>query len=367
MGFRKPACRVEINGVDYTDRFQPLVKSIKVTDKDGLTSDTCSIKLADNDGVIALPNENDMLTVYLGSVDEGVGLVFQGKIDEVRSTGTRGGGMELTIGAKGFDSTGKAKDVKEKHKDNAKFGDVAKEWGKAAGMSDVVVDDEIAAFEDDYWSMDNESFIGWGQRVADEIGATFKVQGDRAMFLSADGGKTAKGKKIPDFTVTRGVNLLKWDIAPVQGRPQHQKVQVEFYSAKEGKLKTKDVEVDGTKSTATLKGKVRVPDERSADRVGKSKGKKVKRKGGSGSVSIVGTHLVKPEGKCILVGTREGIDGEYRITGVEHDYSSKGYEVDLSLEQPQGTAGKDSRRKTKSSSTGSDTATGGSAPDVNNP
>ncbi|MFC5509254.1 phage late control D family protein [Bosea massiliensis] len=350
MGFRKPACRVEINGVDYTDRFQPLVKSIKVSDKDGLTSDTCTIKLADSGGAIALPDENDMLTVYLGDAEAGVGLVFQGRIDGVRSTGTSGGGQELTISAKGFDATGKAKGVKEKHKDNAKFGDVAKEWGKASGMTDVVIDDDLASIEDEYWSMNNESFIGWGQRVAGEIGATFKVQGDRAMFLSADGGKTARGRSIPDFTVTRGDNLLRWDISPIRGRPGHQKVDVEFYSAKDGKLKTKQIEVDGQKSEVSLRSKVRASDEKNAERIARSGGKKVKRKGGSGTVTIVGSHLVKPEGKLILVGAREGIDGEYRITGVEHDYSSKGYDVDLTVEQPQGKAGKDSRRKTKSTS-----------------
>ncbi len=345
MGFREPACRVEINGIDYTNRFAPRVKSIKVSDKDGVTSDSCTIKLADKDGEIALPSENDMLSVFLGDVESGIGLVFQGAIDEVRSTGTAGGGRELSIGAKGVNSTGKAKEVSEKHKDDAKFGDVAKEWGAAAGMSEVLVDDDLASIEDEYWSMNNESFIGWGQRVAGEIGATFKVQGDRALFLSANSGKTAKGRDIPDLLVEWGDNLLRWDISPVLGRPRHQKVEVEFYSPKDGRLKTKQVEVDGEKSSATLKSKVRASDERSADRIAKSGGKKVKRKNGSGTVTMVGTPLAKPEGKLILSGAREGIDGEYRITGVEHDYSPKGYEIEVTVEQPQGKAGKDSCRK----------------------
>ncbi|MCZ8098834.1 MAG: hypothetical protein O9972_13035 [Burkholderiales bacterium] len=350
MAFRKPACRVEINGVDYTSRFQPRVKSIKVSDKDGLTSDTCSIKLADVDGSIALPTENDMLTVYLGHSDTGVGLVFQGKIDEVRSTGTRGGGRELTIGAKGFDSTGKAKEPAQKHKDNAKLKDVATEWGKAAGMKEVLIDDELGAIEDDYWSMNNESFIAWGQRVAGENGATFKVQGDRAIFVQANGGKTASGKDLPTITARMGEggNLLKWDISPVLGRAKHAKAEIEFYSAKEGRLKTKEIEIGDLDATGpVLRQKLRAPDEKNAERRAKSGKKKVERKSGEGSISIVGTPLAKPECKLILIGAREGIDGDYRVTGVVHDYRPSGYDCDLDLGKPEGSAGKDSRRKTK--------------------
>lgn len=345
---RKPACKVKVNGTDYTERVAPLVKSIKVSDKDGVASDTCKIVLNDKDGQIALPAENDMLEVYLGDDVDGIGLVFQGKIDEVRSTGTVGGGRELIIGAKGVNSVGKAKEVAEKHKDKAKFGDVAKEWGKDAGMTEVIIDIELENVEEDYWSMDNESFIAWAQRKAGEMGATFKVQGDKAMFLSANEGKTAKGKDIPDFTVEWGKNLKKWDISPVVGRSRHKNVEVEYYDSKSGKLKSKKVDLQDEGATATLKGKVRASDEKSAERAAKSSGKKVQRKNGSGTVTLIGSAKLKPEGKMILIGARDGIDGSYRVTQVDHDYTTKGYECDATVEQPQDKAGKDSRRKTKS-------------------
>lgn len=355
---RKPACKVTINGTDYTQRMAPLVKSIKVSDKAGVGSDTCKIVLNDKDGQIALPAENDMLEVFLGDNVDGVGLVFQGKIDEVRSTGTVGGGRELTVGAKGVNAVGKAKEVTEKHKDDAKFGATAKEWGKDAGMTEVIIDIEFENVEFDYMSMDNESFIAWGQRMADEMGATFKVQGDKAMFLSANDGKTAKGKDIPDFKVEWGKNLKKWDISPVVGRSRHKNVEVEYYDSKEGKLKTKKVDVSDEGATATLKGKVRASDEKSAERAAKSGGKKVQRKNGSGTVTLIGSAKLKPEGKLILIGAREGIDGGYRTTQVDHTYTPKGYECDATVEQPQDKAGKDSRRKAKSkASSGAGTTT----------
>ena len=350
--FRKPEFKVEINGQDYTSRFSPVVKSIDVDDKDGLTSDTCTIKLADKDGMIAMPGGGDMLRVWLGDSIDGIGLVFEGRIDEVRSTGTKGGGRELTISAKGVDTAGKAKEPAEKHKDDAKFGDVAKEWGKAAGFKEVVIDEEIASFEDDYWSMNNESFLAWAQRTARELGATFKVQGDRAIFVETNGGKTASGKDIPVLEAKFGPdgNIIKWDVSPVMERPRNQKVKVEYYDPKSAKLKSREVEVESSGSKTESRGKLRAPNEKTAERRAKAGKKRVQRAAGEGSVTILGTADAKPEGQIVLSGCREGVDGEYRNACTKHRYKRSGYLCEIELKQPAGKAGKDSRRKTKASS-----------------
>ena len=48
--------------------------------------------------------------------------------------------------------------------------------------------------------------------------------------------------------------------------------------------------------------------------------------------------------RVMLLGARPGIDGLYRIDTVDHELSrSDGFTTSLSLKQPQGDAGKDSR------------------------
>ncbi len=352
-GFRKPAFKVEINGVDYTSRFNALVLSIEVTDKAGTVSDTANIKLADPDGSILMPQGGDDLKVSLGHDQGGVGQVFEGKVDKVRSTGTKGGGRQLTIGAKGFDAKGKAKEKQHKHKDKAKFGEVAKEWAKDAGIENVSISQSLSDIEDDYWDMRGESFLAWGQRVARENGATFKIQGGRAVFVEANANKTTGGKDIPPIEISfSSGDLLKWDISPVQDRAKHEKVKVEYYDPKTAKLKSKEVSLDDNDGKAIHKQTRRVVDEKTAERQSKSGKKRAERNAGDGSVTIMGDAQVKPEGKLVLSGCREGIDGEYLIDGVKHSYTRKGYTCDVDLKKPGGKAGKDSRKKPSSSSNG---------------
>ncbi len=82
--------------------------------------------------------------------------------------------------AKSADMTSKVKGHRSAHKDKAKFGDVAQEWGQKAGLSDVKVDASLASIERPYWSMANESFMAWGDRIRRELGATFKIFGTTA-------------------------------------------------------------------------------------------------------------------------------------------------------------------------------------------
>jgi len=341
-----PLFKVEIAGRDYTDRFEPVVKSIDVTDKDGLTSDTCSIVLADNGGQIAMPNGGDPVKIYLGHVTTGVGLVFSGTIDEVRSTGNKGGGRELRLSAKGVDASSKAKEPKSKHKDDATFKEVAEDFAEGSDL-EIVMSEELAQVKDDYWAMQGESFIAWGQRVSRELGATFKIQDGKAMFIETNSGKTASGKDLPEIEAAWGDNLLQWDVSPVLLRPRHQKVKVEYYDKKEAKLKTKEVEVDSKGTSAEFSTRIFASSEEGAERKAKSGKKRVERSSGEGSVTILGNVDAKPEGLCRIAGAREGVDGEYRIEGVTHRFSKSGYTTVLDLKQPQGSAGTDSRLKQK--------------------
>lgn len=342
MAFRRPSFRVEVNGTDYTSRFDPLVKSIDVTDKDGLTSDTCSITLADTEGSIIFPSEGDRLKVYLG-IDGAAGLVFSGFIDEVTESFSKGGGFEMKIGAKGVDSRSKAKEPMQKHKDDAKFGDVAKEWGRAAGLDMVMVSEALASIQSTYWAMQGESFIHWGQRVARDIGATFKIQDGKAMFVETNGGKTASGQTLPTIVAAWADNLLSGEISPVVSRPRHKKVTARYYDPKAAKWKETDAEISDSGSEADHIPRFTAPDEETAKRKAKALKTRSERNSGEGSVTILGTPDAKPEGICQIVGVRPGVDGSYRIEGVTHKLTRSGYTTSLDLKQPHGDAGKDNR------------------------
>jgi uncharacterized protein len=344
VGYRRSFYQVIVAGQDVTSRFDPLLIEISVSDKVGATSDTCSIELADVDGSIMLPEKGAEILVSMGT-DDGLGEVFRGTVDEVRCGGSKKGGRQLTISGKGIDTTKKVKEPRQKHKDNAKFGEVAKEWGTAAGVQ-ISVHESLASIQRDYWDMRGESFINWGRRIADDIGASFKVSGDRGAFVPANEGSTASGQEAPTIRAAWEENLMTWDIAPVVGRPQFKKAAVRYYDTKEGKWKQEDVEI--TADGVTAEQTVRFSDSTKDQATTKAKSEKGKseRKGAEGSVSILGNPSAKAGGKCIVSGVRPGVDGTYRIKTATHKLSKgSGYSTSLDLDQPQGEAGKDSRSR----------------------
>ncbi|MFN3892013.1 MAG: phage late control D family protein [Beijerinckiaceae bacterium] len=349
MSFRRSFYKIIVAGQDVTSRFDPLLLDVSVTDNIGSTSDTCEIELADPGGMIKFPGKGDPILVFMGVDDAGAGEVFRGTVDEVRSRGSKQNGRIMRISGKGIDTTKKVKEPQQKHKDDASFGDVAQEWGQAAGVQ-VTVHGDLASIQRKYWDMRGESFIHWGKRVADEIGASFKVSGDRAVFVPANDGETASGQGAPSLSVVFGQNLLEWDIAPVIGRPAYKTTEVRWYDREAGQWKTEKVETKNEGVDASARFKFTDANQDQAKKKAESEGKKSEREGAEGTVEIVGDPTAKAGGKCIVVGVRPGIDGEYRIKSATHRLQkSSGYTTSLSLDQAQGEAGKDGRSATGNS------------------
>jgi len=342
MSFRKSFYRVVVAGQDVTSRFDPYLLDLNVKDELGSTSDTCEIELADKDGILRMPGKGDPLEVFMGTED-GSGEVFRGTVDEVRSSGGKQHGRKLRISAKGIDTTGKVKEPQQKHKDKSKFEAVAQEWGKAAGVT-VKVHGQLASIEREYWDMRGESFIHWGRRIADELGAFFKVSGDRAMFVPTNDGQTVSGQGAPTVRAAWGDNLLEWDIAPIVGRPSYKEATVRFFDRNEGVWKQEKAQISGADVKAGSTFKFSGPDKGQAKIKADNEKKKSERKGAEGSVDIVGNPSARAGGRCIVAGIRSGIDGMYRIKSAQHRLNKKsGYLTSLTLDQAQDGAGKDSR------------------------
>lgn len=337
-------CKVIVAGQDVTSRFWPLLKEINIHDQDGLSTDSCRMSLADDDGHIFFPQAGDDVEAHLGTVEGGVGLVFVGFVDEVRSRGSKGGGRELVLTAKGVDNYSQAKEPATRSRDTSSFEEVAQEWGRKHGISSVLVHPDLASIQRAYWSMQGESFINWGQRIARELGATFKIQGGRAMFVPTGEGQSASGRDLPTVVAEWGVNLIDWDIAPIIARTRAAETASRHYDPKSGKWKTVGIELSNEKKAkARITNRFPQANEENAKTRAEADKARVERNGGEGSCSILGTPDAKPEGTCTVVGARPGIDGDYRIEGVTHRFSKRGYTTLLNLKQPQGDAGSDTR------------------------
>ncbi|ACL55607.1 phage late control D family protein [Methylobacterium nodulans] len=332
--------RVLVNGLDASDRMNPYIESIETTDNAGGKSDSASIVFDDTDGQVKLPTKGDPVEIEL----EGVS-VFKGVVDSAESSAARGSGMQLTVSCKSVDKRGKVKERLHKHKDDATLEDFLKDAAKAAGLKDVKVDKSFASIKRPYWSTDGRTFLQLGQELAEELGATFKIQGDTAVFAKRGQGGTPGGGTMPTVRAIRRQNLVSWRITPKETRPRYAKARVRWYDRKEAKWKQEDVEIGnapGAPEVLDLPAAPRATQDHAKD-AGKGRKTESEREGGSGEVTLLLAVEARAEGTCEVIGTRPGVDGSYRIESVTHKVSRSGAETTLSIKQPQGSAGSDDR------------------------
>jgi len=328
---------VTVAGTNITAPLLPVLISLTVSDRVGTHADTATLDIDDTDGRIILPPLGAPVIVALGWESGGVRIVFTGTVDEVRSSGSRGGGRTLSISAKGVDTTGKPKEAQQRHFDDSTVESILKEAGSTAGVTEVEVDPALASIQRTYFEMRDESFIHMGERLAREVGGNFRIQGSRAVM-------SKRGAVYPaSVAAISGQNLHAWDIAPALGRAQYGRVRARWYNPADAAWKeteeptslSADARYDHRYGRAT---EGEASQQASADRATSE------RDAGEGSVTIEGDTGAIPDGLCIVAGARPGIDGAYRIEAVTHRYSrGGGFVTELELRQPHQGAGQDQR------------------------
>lgn len=319
---------VQVGGQSITATLSPLLLSLSVQDQAGTHTDTAQIELEDTRGRIIIPQTGAPMIIALGWLGGNVRAVFSGTVDEARSVGDRGGGTRLIISAKGFDATGKAKEGQERHWDDKTVKEIITAAASPAGVA-VEVDPKLASIVIPYVEMRGESLIHFGQRLARMVGGSFRVTGEKAVLARRAGDYT------PVVTATRGVNLHSWDISPTIGRATYGKVRARYFDRATGKLEAVEVET-GLQSEAIFLRREIADDEDAARRAAEADAAVSRERSGGGTVTIEGAPDAVPDGLCMIVGARPGVDGAYRIKGVAHELSrGGGYTTTLELAHPQ--------------------------------
>lgn len=341
MARRKAQFAVTVGGRPVSSAFNTNLIEIRVTDSAGQNADTAAIELDDDGGRLLLPQKNDPLSISLGWEGQGMGVVFEGKIEEVLSTGGRGQGMLLSITAKSADTESKIKESREKHWDDKSLGDVLQDAGGYAGLS-VKVHPKLASIKREWWGMQGQSFIAFGDKIAREVGGTFKIRNNQATLVPRNEGIGAGGTALATVIAQRGANLISWSLTPARGRPQFKKFYARWYDYAAAKWKRETVEAAGPIEPESGDRYSEADADTSSGRAGASKKGGDREKGG-GTVVIDGNPNAKAEAPCIVSGARAGIDGTYRVDTAEHNYTRRGYITTLTVKQPDGDAGTDSR------------------------
>ena len=321
---------VTVAGTNITTILRPVLIGLSISDKVGTHTDSARLDIDDSDGRIILPQKGAPVSIALGWESEGMRPVFTGTVDEVMSSGNRGSGRRLRITAKGMDTLGPAKEGQQRHWDDASIETILRDAGAFAGVTRIDIDPDLRGLTRAYFEMHDESFIAMGERLAREIGGNFRVMGDRAVLSKRNGTSTALVRAV------WGENLHSWDIAPQLGRPQFSAVRARWYdmAGAAWQMVARETALDVRALHAAKFAKANADE--SAQQTD-SDAATSERDAGEGTVTIEGNTGAIPDGLCLVVGTRGGVDGAYRIDAVTHMLSREGgFVTTLELKHPQG-------------------------------
>lgn len=316
-----PRVEVTIDGQPVAGTFYERLKSITVTDKEGLKSDTVDIEL--NDGppnFLALPRKGAIVAVRMG-YGQNLGSLGTFTADKINGACLPYG---LSISGKAVDfRSGKLKERQERAWDKKSLGDIVSQIANESGLTPAI-DSALSKFVYDWIGQQDESNLHFLRRLAQRHNGLFSIKHGRLLFSKLGSGRSASGNNIGSVIVTPEMvllNTLKFDVGD---RTKYSKV-VAYYQDSDKAQRVEieaDADADG-ESVYRIPEPFSSPDE--ADKAAQAKAKSLKRGEGSTSVTVIGDTSICAGAPLLYAGIRPGLDGvPYIIDTATHKYVAKG-------------------------------------------
>jgi phage protein D len=324
---------VAVDDILVSNSMNKFLISIKIVNDFGSHA-TASLTFDDSNGQLIIPNTNSPVSIGLGWTDSGpVNLFSRGIRLESFSKGSRSHGRTLTVNLTGADltATGIIKSQSDQYADNMTFQDVANKFAPS-GWS-TVVKGGIASLHREYWSLNNQTFPNWLNKIATEVGGQV-ICSDKKFVVIPVGSNV--GIPFVECDCGPGGNVIEWDIVPDSDLLDYKSYQTLNYDNAAATLLG---DMGDTSGGTVAINKAKAPDASQAETqsaANKSFGTyELKR----GTLILVGEPSCAVGGIINLNGSRRGVDGFYHIKHVEHEYTrAGGFRTTLELRNPLSTA-----------------------------
>jgi phage protein D len=329
---------VSMNGIDVSSTFNKYLIHMTIIDSGESMDDTCEIVLDDTGGQLQIPDEQAAIICGIGWQDTGPIHVFEGTVDQPRSLGSRQHGRTLIISAVSADPGSSVKSTQNTHMDQGTLEQAAQKFAQSAGVS-VSVKGALGQITRNYWSMGNESFTQWGERIARLFGGTFKVQGNQAVIAPRNDNTSTM------IECVVGENVIDWNICPLYNRTQFKNFTASVFNpatATWSDLHAPAAATSGgmsSNATATLNNRFKHSDADMAQKRAASNQAESARLRGGGTIDIIGEPAAIYGATANIVGARPQIDGQYLINKATHSLirsGNQGYVTRLELVLPTG-------------------------------
>lgn len=225
------------DGTDLTDKINPRLLELQLTEKRGGEADELSITLHNHDGLLAAPSKGKYLSLQLGWIsgdDVPIGLVDKGrfKVDEVNE---RGPPDVVVIRARSADLTG---DYRKRRTQNwrdttigALLGTIARRNGATAQVHPDLAGKPIAVIE-----QHNKSDMAFVKDLGSRYDALATWKDKKLLFMPVGSATTASGKAIPVVTIARTDGWM-WEAGDAE-REEHDGAEAQWHDKGAGKRRT---------------------------------------------------------------------------------------------------------------------------------
>lgn len=389
---RRAFCLIYVGNRNVTDKLDPYLISVQVIDRVNPARgfDICNIELDDRDARLAIPQDNELISVWLGwatsgpSIDqppiapppgserqlswgnETAYIVFHGYLSSVESGFARkGGGRRMWLEATSADYYKTAKEpmtfasgAGEEVDTNGNVVQGATE-GVGGGIGTagagipfrtfingvnskgktgfaLNISPDVANEMRDRWDQSGESFFHLLDRMAGTLNFRWKAEG-KTISIFRDPTTAAFTTKTID--AHWGVNLISWRIHPFMARPQFAGAGSQWFDIVNGVLRKNDIRMDSEMPFAGAAALSRLPmlapNRQVGDQSSNSRNTNSKIQRGQGWAIINGEPQARAASYLNIVGARPGVDGNYFIVEAEHNYiRDGGYTTRCMLEEP---------------------------------
>lgn len=328
----KPEYRLTANKTDITGMISERLVSLRYTDEAGMESDVLEITLADHDpdNPIQVPPTGAELELFLG-YDGTLDRIGMFVCDEIEMAGWPG---EMTIRARAapFDvSKGGLSNLQsQKTRSWSKgtlLGDMVKKVAKEHGMAAAVMD-TLAKIALPHIDQADESDLHFLGRVVKKYDGIVKPAAGKLILAKIGSAKTISGLSLPSVSLAPG-QVSRYRV--VMSKRETAGMVVAYWHAMKS-AKRHEVKVGQGEPVKRLK--MYYPTQEMALAAARSELDRRERRKVTVSVTLPGRTDLVAEGRMVLDGFRDGVDGEWSITRAEHTLDNSGFVTTVEAEQP---------------------------------
>lgn len=198
-GYPQPLWRLTLASEDITQRIQPRLMQLTLTDNRGMEADQLDLTLDDSDGRLDIPTRGASIHLSLGWSD--TGLIDKGSytVDEVEHSGTPD---QLTIRARSADLREGITTKKERSWHKTTAGAIVR---TIAAENELLpsVSPDLEAQPVAHLDQTSESDANLLTRLAEMFDAVSTVKAGRLLFYKIGRGMTVSGKELGRVSITR--------------------------------------------------------------------------------------------------------------------------------------------------------------------